>query len=214
MPIGCNVGPNKASVEAGLDAVVRDCTELVRRFASLADYLVINISSPNTAKLRDLQGSEALRALLTEVKSARPANAQKPLFVKIAPDLTDGEIDDVVSVVLQTGIDGIVATNTTIARPDSLQHPNRTKPGGLSGEPLRARSLEVVGRIATRDERDVTDHRGRRNLFRCARPGCDSGWSMAGAGLFWSHLRRSRTGQPDSCRAIRRTGPHRCQIHQ
>jgi dihydroorotate dehydrogenase len=148
VPIGCNVGPNKASVEAGLDAVISDCQLLVSRFASLATYLVVNISSPNTAKLRDLQGKEALRVLLTEVKAAIPADRPKPLFVKIAPDLTDAEIDDLVGVVLDVGLSGIVATNTTIARPETLRSPRRPEIGGLSGAPVRARSIEVIDRIA------------------------------------------------------------------
>jgi dihydroorotate dehydrogenase len=148
VPIGCNVGPNKASVEAGLDAVITDCRLLVSRFASLATYLVVNISSPNTAKLRDLQGKEALRVLLTEVKAAIPADRPKPLFVKIAPDLTDAEIDDLVGVVLDVGLSGIVATNTTIARPETLRSPRRPEIGGLSGAPVRARSIEVIDRIA------------------------------------------------------------------
>jgi len=147
-PIGCNVGPNKASVEAGLDAVIADCRLLVSRFASLATYLVVNISSPNTARLRELQGKGALRELLTEVRAAIPSDRLKPLFVKIAPDLSDAEISDVVAVVLEVGLSGVVATNTTIARAETLRSPRRSEIGGLSGAPLRARSLEVINRIA------------------------------------------------------------------
>ena len=145
VPIGCNIGPNKASVEAGLDAVVADCARLAARFASLAHYLVVNISSPNTAGLRQLQGRDALLALLTAVKAAVPQN--KPLFVKIAPDLTNAELSDVVAVALDVGVAGIVATNTTVARPDSLRGAHRLERGGLSGAPLRARALEVISRI-------------------------------------------------------------------
>jgi dihydroorotate dehydrogenase len=148
-PIGCNIGPNKASVEAGLDAVIADCRLLVSRFASLATYLVVNISSPNTANLRDLQGKAALQELLTEVRAAIPSDRPKPLFVKIAPDLSDAEISDVVGVVIDVGLSGIVATNTTITRPETLRSPRRSEIGGLSGAPLRARSLEVIARIAT-----------------------------------------------------------------
>jgi dihydroorotate dehydrogenase len=146
---GCNIGPNKESVAAGLDAVVRDCTELARRFSSLAGYLVLNISSPNTARLRELQGADALHALLSEVKAAIPERAACPLFVKIAPDLTADEVSGIVDVVLKTGIAGIVATNTTIARPDSLRGTARSENGGLSGAPLRERSLRIVHQIAT-----------------------------------------------------------------
>jgi len=148
VPIGCNVGPNKASVEGGLDAVIADCRLLVSRFASLATYLVVNISSPNTARLRELQGKGALRELLTEVRAAIPSDRLKPLLVKIAPDLSDAEISDVVAVVLEVGLSGVVATNTTIARAETLRSPRRSEIGGLSGAPLRARSLEVINRIA------------------------------------------------------------------
>lgn len=148
VPIGCNIGPNRESVEAGLDAVIADCTELTRRFAPLAPYLVVNISSPNTAHLRDLQGVDALRVLLTEVRDAIPDRSQRPLLVKIAPDLTTDEIDGIAGVALETGIAGIIATNTTVARPETLRNQHRTETGGLSGEPLRARSLEVVQQIA------------------------------------------------------------------
>jgi dihydroorotate dehydrogenase len=147
VPIGCNIGPNKASVDAGLDAVITDCRLLARRFASLATYLVVNISSPNTANLRDLHGKDALRELLAEVKAAIPADRPKPLYVKIAPDLTDAEISDIVGVAQAVGISGIVATNTTITRPESLSSPARSETGGLSGAPLTARSLAVSRRI-------------------------------------------------------------------
>ena len=146
--IGCNIGPNKESVQKGLEVVVQDCTELARRFAALAGYLVVNISSPNTARLRELQGAEALRALLSEVQTAVPDRVACPLFVKIAPDLSEAEVDDIVGVALEIGIAGIVATNTTVARPGSLRGANRTEIGGLSGEPLRQRSLTIVRQIA------------------------------------------------------------------
>ena len=146
--IGCNIGPNKASVEAGLEAVVAECTQLAARFASLADYLVVNISSPNTAQLRELQGKDALRVLLTEVRAIIPAARPTPLLVKIAPDLTEDKISDIVAVVQETGLDGIVATNTTTARPPNLRSRGRGEAGGLSGKPLRERSLAVVRRIA------------------------------------------------------------------
>lgn len=145
--IGCNVGPNKESVQAGLEDVVEDCAELARRFASLATYLVVNISSPNTAHLRDMQGAAALRALLSDVQAAIPSRSACPLFVKIAPDLTEAEVEDIIGVALEVGIGGIVATNTTIARPGSLRGANRAETGGLSGAPLRLRSLEVVRQI-------------------------------------------------------------------
>ena len=148
VPLGCNIGPNKVSVEAGLDAVIEDCRLLIRRFASVADYLVLNVSSPNTARLRDLQGTDALRQLLVELRATLPEQARKPLLVKIAPDLSETDVSAIVAVVLDVGLDGIVATNTTIARPATLRSPARAETGGLSGRPLRSRSLEVVAQIA------------------------------------------------------------------
>ena len=103
--------------------MIADCRLLVSRFASLATYLVVNISSPNTARLRELQGKGALRELLTEVRAAIPSDRPKPLFVKIAPDLSDAEISDVVAVVLEVGLSGVVATNTTIARRRDVAQP-------------------------------------------------------------------------------------------
>jgi dihydroorotate dehydrogenase len=147
-PVGCNLGPNRASVEAGLEAVISDCRVLAARFAPLADYLVVNVSSPNTARLRELQGKHALDALLREIQQAIPPNVQIPLFVKIAPDLSDAEIADVVGVALDVGLSGIVATNTTVGRPESLRGRARAEPGGLSGRPLLPRTLEVVRRIS------------------------------------------------------------------
>lgn len=152
VPIGCNIGPNKSSVEAGLETVIADCRLLVRRFAPICDYLVVNISSPNTAHLRDLQAGVALRQLLTEVRAGVPHATQRPLFVKVAPDLADDDISAVVDVVLEVGLNGIVATNTTVARPSSLRNSARNERGGLSGSPLRARSLEVIDRIARQSE--------------------------------------------------------------
>ena len=149
VPIGCNLGPNKSSAEAGLGAVITDLQGLVVQFAPLADYLVINISSPNTARLRELQGKSALQTLLTEVAAANPADYCRPLFVKIAPDLSDREVADVVDEVQAAGLSGIVATNTTTARPRALRGALSVESGGLSGTPLLPRTCEVVSLIAS-----------------------------------------------------------------
>jgi len=146
--LGINIGPNKASVEAGPDTVNADCSELARRFASLAGYLVLNISSPNTARLRDLQGKAAMTELLIAIKFAIPDRRAVPLFVKIAPDLTPAEISDVIAAVEDAGVTGIVATNTTVSRPPFLKSRGRGETGGLSGRPLRERSLSVIRQIA------------------------------------------------------------------
>lgn len=141
--VGVNIGANKSSVEAG-----RAAEDYVRAFDLLhthADYLTINVSSPNTARLRELQGKAALNALIAQVVQRRDATAPgKPLLLKIAPDLQPAEIDDILAVCLHSHIDGVIATNTTVARPPGLAGHFRAEAGGLSGAPLRARSTEVI----------------------------------------------------------------------
>jgi dihydroorotate dehydrogenase len=111
-------------------------------------YTVVNVSSPNTARLRELQGREALHRLLQEVQSGRPERLRRsPLLVKIAPDLTDAELDDVLHVISDLRLAGIVATNTTIARPSSLRGAARDEKGGLSGAPLRDAATRMITRI-------------------------------------------------------------------
>jgi dihydroorotate dehydrogenase len=146
--LGINIGPNKTSVEAGPEAVIADCSELARRFAALANYLVVNVSSPNTARLRELQGKAAITELLAAVRLAIPDRNPTPLFVKIAPDLSEREISDVIEAVQTAGASGIIATNTTIARPPFLRSRGRGETGGLSGAPLTVRSRRIVRHIA------------------------------------------------------------------
>ena len=112
--------------------------------ARWADYLVVNVSSPNTPGLRSLQSVESLRPILSAVREAGDAAARRriPLLVKIAPDLADEDIDAVADLVLELGLDGVVATNTTIA--------HDLGEGGLSGSPLLPRALEVVRRLRSR----------------------------------------------------------------
>jgi dihydroorotate dehydrogenase len=144
--LGCNIGPNKSSVEAGTSAV--DCIAALRRLSGFAAYSVINVSSPNTARLRDLQGKEALRALLRDITSAVPRQRSGPLLVKIAPDLTPSELHDLLDVIHEFALDGVVATNTTITRPASLQSAAKREQGGLSGRPLAPLSSSIVRQIA------------------------------------------------------------------
>jgi len=137
--IGLNLGANKDSTDRA-----RDYAEVLTICGPHVDFVTVNVSSPNTENLRDLQGRAALRAVLTGVLQARDALAKPlPVFVKIAPDLTDTEIADIADVALETGLDGIVATNTTTARED-LKSPQRAEVGGLSGAPLFARSTRVL----------------------------------------------------------------------
>lgn len=143
--LGANLGKNKATP---LERAAEDYLALVKTFAPLADYLAINVSSPNTEGLRRLQGRQALRALLAPLLAERQnqeiALAKRvPLLVKLAPDLDDGELDDALDVLLELGVDGVIATNTTIQR-SGLRSPLSAQPGGLSGAPLAARSLQMV----------------------------------------------------------------------
>ncbi len=138
--VGINIGRNRDSTDA-----LADYVEGVRRGAEVADYLVVNVSSPNTPGLRDLQARDALEALLRELVTAREATQHPaPLLVKIAPDLDEQQRADIAAVALASGIDGIIVSNTTIARPPELRSRHAGEAGGLSGPPLFARSNEVL----------------------------------------------------------------------
>lgn len=147
--IGVNVGKTKLTPE---EQAVGDYVTSARTLAEFADYLVVNVSSPNTPGLRDLQAVERLRPLLKAVREALDEAGERrvPLLVKVAPDLSDADVDAVADLAVELGLDGIIATNTTIAR-DGLRTPEVAgEPGGLSGAPLRARSLEVLRRLYDR----------------------------------------------------------------
>ncbi|MFR9674140.1 quinone-dependent dihydroorotate dehydrogenase [Streptomyces sp. TR06-5] len=151
--VGVNIGRTKATPDA---EAVSDYVASTRRLAPHADYLVVNVSSPNTPGLRDLQATEQLRPLLAAVRAAADeavVGRRVPLLVKIAPDLADEDVDAVADLALDLGLDGIIATNTTVAR-DGLglvSSPSATaETGGLSGAPLKARSLDVLRRLYTR----------------------------------------------------------------
>ena len=146
--LGINLGKNKDTPN---EEAVLDYLELLQNFAPYGDYLAINISSPNTVGLRQLQGRAALESLLTELDSQRKLEENKlekriPLLVKLAPDLSTSELDDAIEVILNTNMDGIVATNTTLAR-EGLKSMRRVESGGLSGSPLRLRSEAALSHI-------------------------------------------------------------------
>jgi dihydroorotate dehydrogenase len=148
--LGVNIGKSKAVPES---AAVADYVASTERLAASADYLVVNVSSPNTPGLRDLQAVSRLRPLLRAVREAadRSAPRRVPLLVKIAPDLADDDIDAVADLALDLGLDGIIATNTTVARAGLASDPRLAgQPGGLSGAPLRQRSLDVLERLSGR----------------------------------------------------------------
>ncbi len=138
--VGGNVGPNRDAADpAGA------CAEGVAVLAPLVDYVVVNVSSPNTPGLRALQRRTALVDLLGRVREARDGSrSATPLLVKVAPDLADEECEDIAQVVLDAGIDGLIATNTTVQRPPGLRGRYRGETGGLSGAPLFERSTQVL----------------------------------------------------------------------
>ena len=148
--VGINIGKTKRVSEA---EALADYTHSAKTLAPLADYLVVNVSSPNTPGLRDLQAVDKLRPLLAAVRAACDLASpmrRVPLLVKIAPDLADADIDAIAELALELSLDGIIATNTTIAR-DGLSTPSeRFGAGGLSGAPLKMRSLEVLRRLRAR----------------------------------------------------------------
>ena len=134
--LGANVGVNKEGADPE-----RDYPMLCRAVAPLADYVTINISSPNTPGLRDLQGEERLAAILAAVA---PPTLGKPVLVKLAPDLADDALGPIVEVCAKAGVAGLIVSNTTLARPETLRSPHRIQAGGLSGAPLLARSTEML----------------------------------------------------------------------
>ncbi|MFF4157928.1 quinone-dependent dihydroorotate dehydrogenase [Streptomyces sp. NPDC001678] len=153
--VGVNIGKTKVVPE---EEAVADYVASTERLAAHADYLVVNVSSPNTPGLRNLQATESLRPLLAAVREAADRTVTSrhvPLLVKIAPDLADEDIDAVADLAVELGLDGIIANNTTIARDGlGLATPKRTVEaigaGGLSGAPVKARSLEVLSRLYAR----------------------------------------------------------------
>ena len=137
--IGANVGINKEDADPE-----RDYPALVAAVAPHADYIVINVSSPNTPGLRDLQAEERLSAILAAVVHAVPLRPH--LLVKISPDLTEGELEAVVECSVRHGVDGLIIANTTVSRPASLRSSLRNESGGLSGRPLFELSTEMLRR--------------------------------------------------------------------
>jgi len=143
--VGVNLGKNK---DTSLEEAACDYILLLKRFLPLADYLAINVSSPNTIGLRRLQGRDLLEGLLKALAKERgnippPGGRKIPILVKLAPDLAEAELDDALEAILGTGMDGVIATNTTLAR-DHLLSRHQFESGGLSGNPLRSRSETVL----------------------------------------------------------------------
>jgi dihydroorotate dehydrogenase len=145
--IGVNLGKNR---DTPLEEAASDYVKLMHQFMFLADYLTINISSPNTVGLRRLQGRENLENLLGRINAERAAwNVKRPILVKLAPDLSNEELDDAIGVILDKNMDGIIATNTTLGR-ERLRSKYQQESGGLSGRPLRSRSEAVLRQVVKR----------------------------------------------------------------
>jgi dihydroorotate dehydrogenase len=145
VPVGVNLGKN---ADTPLDRALDDYLATLERLYDVGDYVVVNVSSPNTPGLRDLQSRTALHALLGGLQASNQALARarqrrpRPLWVKIAPDLEPGELDGIIDAVQVCALDGIIATNTTVGRAGLTTVTHET--GGLSGCPLRQRSTEVI----------------------------------------------------------------------
>lgn len=153
IPVAVNIGKNKVTPNERAEEDYREC---IRGLYEHGDFFVVNISSPNTPDLRNLQHGNELKSLLAAVteemaaqKAKIGASVSKPVLVKIAPDLKDDELDYMIETIVQSGVSGIVATNTTISR-DGLTHPNQSETGGLSGRPLTEKSTEIIRKVYER----------------------------------------------------------------
>ncbi len=147
--IGGNIGKNKGTPNENAVDDYLICFNLLYEYV---DYFVVNVSSPNTPNLRELQDKEPLTKLLQRLQDENKVKPrQKPILLKIAPDLTEPQLLDIIAIVNETQIGGVIATNTTISR-DGLQAENRKEMGGLSGKPLASRSTEVIRFLHTQSK--------------------------------------------------------------
>lgn len=154
--IGGNIGKNKITLN---EDAINDYEICFNAIFDHVDYFVVNVSSPNTPNLRELQDKEPLKKLLTHLKMLNSSHTfQKPILLKIAPDLTNEQLDDIIEIVMETQIEGIVATNTTISRENILQEnelAEKIGTGGLSGKPLKNRSTEVIKYISEKSNKQI-----------------------------------------------------------
>lgn len=139
--IGGNIGKNKITPN---EKAVNDYVYCFNALFNYVDYFVVNVSSPNTPNLRSLQEKRPLTRLLDKLNTLNnEKSSPKPILLKIAPDLSDSQLDDIIEIVISTKIGGVIATNTTLSR-EGMQSKNKTEAGGLSGKPLNRRSTEVI----------------------------------------------------------------------
>lgn len=148
VPLGVNIGKSKATPP---ERAAEDYQYTYRQLAEYGDFFVVNVSSPNTPGLRELQGGTQLREILSVLREPD----ENPLLVKLSPDLTEEAIAEAVEVVEDLELDGIIATNTSTGRPETLQGKHRDETGGLSGRPIKSRSTDVVRFIAERTDAPI-----------------------------------------------------------
>jgi len=148
VPLGINIGKSKSTP---LEEAADDYLYTYERVADAGDYFAVNVSSPNTPGLRSLQNREALENILGTLKDA----GAEPLLVKLSPDLPEKAIVEALSVVDELALDGVIATNTTTSRPDSLQNPNKVETGGLSGKPIEDEATNLIRFIAERTDAPI-----------------------------------------------------------
>ncbi len=199
--VGVNIGANKDSANR-----VADYVRLIEIFAPVASYFTVNVSSPNTPGLRNLQQAAALDDLLAKVIDARERVRQNagdtPVLLKIAPDLTLAELDDVVHIARSRRIDGMIVGNTTLARPSALRDQSRAKEqGGLSGRPLFRLSTRMVAETYVRTEGAFPLDRRRRHRHRRRRADKDSRRRHPDPALFVADLQRARIGRRHQARS-------------
>lgn len=150
--IGINIGKN---FDTPIERAESDYLLALRAVYDRADYITVNISSPNTSNLRELQKGDAFTSLLSSIKRTRDSLAEekkirKPVAVKIAPDLDEAQLDFIAATLLESGLDAVIATNTTLDRTAVEGHARANEKGGLSGEPVRIRSTEVIKELSAR----------------------------------------------------------------
>lgn len=152
--IGGNIGKNKNTLN---EEAVRDYEICFEKLFPYVDYFVVNVSSPNTPGLRELQDKKPLTALLNHLQALnQQKNLPKPILLKIAPDLTNEQLDDIIEIVKTTGIAGLIATNTTISRAGLQEATDAIGAGGLSGKPLQQRATEVIRYISEKSNNSIT----------------------------------------------------------
>lgn len=145
VPVGVNIGKSKSTP---LEAAAEDYRYSYEQCAAGGDYFVVNVSSPNTPELRDLQNRDALERILRTLSDA----GASPLLVKLSPDLSDSAVEEAITVVNDLDLDGVITTNTTTDRPETLGSVNRAETGGLSGNPIEKRATRAVRFVAERTD--------------------------------------------------------------